>query len=41
MNFQFSKIMRKHAQRIFNQTSFRIELHMHFAVPKAFVERSL
>ena len=35
MNFQLSK-MRKHYWRRFNQTSFRTELHVYFAVPEPF-----
>ena len=39
MNLQLSK-MRKHYRRLFNQTSFRTELHVHFAVPEPFWKES-
>ena len=39
MNLQLSKI-RKHYRRLFNQTSFRAELHVHFAVPEPFWKES-
>ena len=39
MNLQLSK-MPKHYRMLFNQTSFRTELHVHFAVPEPFWKES-
>ena len=39
MNLQLSK-MPKHYRRLFNQTSFRTELYVHFAVPEPFWNES-
>ena len=41
MNLQLSK-MRQYKRRLFNQTSFRSELHVvHFAVPEPFIGSSI